>query len=86
MVKEEFYNELIPVFHAVVDATRNEAGNISYDLHQNTKNPQKFVILEVWKSQAAIDEHNVSAHFKAFIKAIENKTDSLSIDVIEEIY
>lgn len=86
VVKEEFKEELIPVFKQVVDETRKEEGNISYDLHQDTNNPLKFVILEVWKSQEAIDSHNISEHFQAFAKAIRKKTDSLTIDVIEKIY
>ncbi|NDV47820.1 antibiotic biosynthesis monooxygenase [Paludibacter sp. 221] len=86
VVKKEFYDELITVFQTVVNETRKEAGNVSYDLHQDTKNPLKFIILEVWKSQEAIDEHNASEHFGAFAKAIENKIEGLSIDVIEKIY
>lgn len=86
VVGEEFREELIPVFKKVVDETRKEAGNISYDLHQDVKNPLKFVILEAWKSQDAINEHNASKHFNEFAKAIENKIDSLTIDVIEKIY
>lgn len=86
VVKEEYKDELLPVFQQVVDETRKEEGNISYDLHQDINNPLKFVILEVWKSQQAIDSHNISEHFRAFAKAIRKKTDSLTIDVMEKIY
>ncbi len=86
IVKEEFKEELLPVFHQVVDETRKEEGNISYELHQDVNNPLKFIFLEVWKSQEAIDSHNISAHFRAFAKAIRKKTDALTIDVMEKIY
>jgi quinol monooxygenase YgiN len=86
VVKAAFQNELEKVFHTVVDETRKEAGNVSYDLHQDTKNPLKYTILEVWKSQAAIAEHNESAHFKAFVAAVEGKVDSLTVDVIKKVY
>lgn len=86
VVKAAFQNELEKVFHTVVDETRKEAGNVSYDLHQDTKNPLKYTILEVWKSQAAIAEHNESAHFKAFVAAVEGNVDSLTVDVIKKVY
>lgn len=86
VVKAAFQDELVKVFHTVVDETRKETGNVSYDLHQDTKDPLKYTILEVWKSQAAIDEHNETAHFKAFVNAIEGKTDSLTVDIIKKIY
>ena len=85
-VKQQYQSEIETALKTVVDATRKEAGNVSYDLHQDLKNPLKYTILEVWKSQAAIDEHNASAHFKAFVAAIDAKIDSLSVDVIKKIY
>ena len=86
VVKAAYQEELEKVFHTVVDETRKETGNVSYDLHQDCQNPLKYTILEVWKSQAAIDEHNASTHFKAFVTAIEGKVDSLTVDVIKKIY
>lgn len=86
VVKAAYQTELEKVFHAVVDETRKEPGNVSYDLHQDTSNPLKYTILEVWKSQAAIDEHNASAHFKAFVAAIEGKVEGLTVDIIKKIY
>lgn len=86
IVKKEFREELIPVFQTVVDESRKEDGNISYELLCDVKDPLKFIIWEVWKSQAAIDLHNSSGHFKAFAGAIENKIDTLSIDVIKKVY
>lgn len=86
VVKPAHQEELEKVFHTVVDETRKEAGNVSYDLHQDVSNPLKYTILEVWKSQDAIDEHNNSNHFKAFVEAVEGKVDSLTVDVIKKVY
>lgn len=86
VAKAAYQEELEKVFRTVVDATRKETGNISYDLHQDCKDPLKYTILEVWKSQQAIDEHNESAHFKAFVSAIEGKIESIAVDVIKRIY
>lgn len=86
VVKAEFQTELEKVFRTVVDETRKEEGSISYELHKDVKNPLRYTILEVWKSQEAIDEHNESAHFKAFANAIGDKIESLVIDVIKKVY
>ncbi|MFR9166562.1 MAG: putative quinol monooxygenase [Dysgonomonas sp.] len=85
-VKEPYKNELLTVFKNVVDESRKEIGNISYDLFQDVKNPLKFVIMEVWKSQDAIDEHNASIHFNDFVKKIDGKVNSLIVDVVKKVY
>lgn len=86
IIKEEFRSELMDVFKSVVDATRKEPGCISYNLNQDVKDATKYVILEQWKDQSAIDSHNESTHFQAFAKAIQGKIESLIIDVVKEVY
>lgn len=74
-VKPGHIDELTKAFKAVVDGTRKEAGNVSYVLYEHADNPMKFTFVEVWKSQAAIDAHNSSAHFNDFVKAVDGKAD-----------
>ena len=38
-----------------------------------------------WKSQAAIDEHNASAHFQAFVQSVDGKTEALEIVLMNEV-
>ena len=86
IAKSEFVEDVLAALHTVTDATRKEEGNISYVLHQDISNNLKFTILEVWKSQAAIDFHNQTAHFLTLKKDLDGKIDSLVADVIREIY
>jgi quinol monooxygenase YgiN len=86
VVKAAFREEMEKALHTLTDESRKEAGNISYDLHQDCENPLKYTILETWKSQEAINFHNESAHFKAFVKAIEGKVDGLTVDIIKQVY
>jgi quinol monooxygenase YgiN len=51
---------------ALVMPTRLEPGCIMYELHQDPKNPAKFMFYERFKSQADLDAHLASPHFKAF--------------------
>ncbi|NDV54545.1 antibiotic biosynthesis monooxygenase [Parabacteroides sp. 52] len=81
-VKSAYKDDLMKAFKTVVDATRKEAGNVSYVLLEDVNNPLKFTFVEVWKSQEAIDIHNNSDHFKAFVKAVEGKAD-LEVSVLK---
>ena len=72
-VKPEYKEDVLKAIKTVVDATRKEPGNIFYDVFEDVGNPLKFVFIETWKSQAAIDSHNKAAHFNNFIKAVEGK-------------
>lgn len=84
-VKPEYREELAAEFTKLVQASRAESGNNSYDLHQETGNPDRFVFVESWKSQAAVEAHNASAHFQAFVQAIDGKTDNLEIVLLNEV-
>lgn len=86
IVKKDYQNELEIVFRSLVNKTRKEEGNISYDLFQSLQNPLEYTILETWNSQEAIDFHNSTPHFNSFKDAITNKIDNLSISVMEKIY
>jgi quinol monooxygenase YgiN len=84
-VYPEFRDEILPAIEAVVEGTRKEEGNISYDVFEDTANPLRFTFIETWKSQAAIDSHNASAHFVEFAKALENKA-NLEAFILKQKY
>jgi quinol monooxygenase YgiN len=69
----EHKDDLLKALEGVVKGTRTEAGCISYTLYEDVNNPLKFTIIEFWKSKAAIDEHNATAHFKEFVAKIDGK-------------
>jgi quinol monooxygenase YgiN len=77
----EYKAELLEAIKACVDATRQEPGNVSYDLYEDVSDPLKLTFIETWKSQAAIDAHNSSAHFQTFAAAAEGKA-ALSVGVL----
>lgn len=86
VAKAEFTDDVLKALHKVTDATRKEEGNISYTLHKNTADELKFIILEEWKSQEAIDFHNQTVHFQTFKVDLDGKIESLDVDVVQEIY
>lgn len=48
----------------LVKASRCEKGNISYNFVKDSCSEDKFIFLEEWKDQSAIDSHNNSGHFQ----------------------
>ncbi|MDR1370624.1 MAG: antibiotic biosynthesis monooxygenase [Dysgonamonadaceae bacterium] len=69
----EYQTDIEKTFQAVVAGTRQEEGCVSYILYQHNDNPLKYTFVEEWVSQAAIDAHHNSAHYKAFTAATAGK-------------
>ena len=80
-----FQADFEKALQAVVEGTNKEEGNIAYEAHQDINNPLVYVIIEVWKSQEAINFHNETDHFKAFVAAIGDKAD-LNVNTMKKLY
>jgi quinol monooxygenase YgiN len=50
----------------IIEKSNKEAGCKSYQLYQDPYDKTKFVFVEEYKNQAAIDAHFASDYFKAF--------------------
>ena len=64
--------ELIKKFR---DASRREAANLEFTVLQETSRPNRFVIMEGWKEQAAFEAHDKGAamtEFQGALTAIRN--------------
>lgn len=61
-------NELLAAIPALTEATRAEAGCISYTFYEDTENPNHFIFVEEWESQEALGAHTQTPHFGAFMK------------------
>jgi quinol monooxygenase YgiN len=61
---------LRPAVVDVMAATQAEAGNIGYSFSQDLADPATIRIVELWESQAAIDEHMKTPHLATFFQAL----------------
>jgi len=43
--------------------TRKEAGNLQFDVLRSPENPLKFALVEVYRDEAALREHQKTAHY-----------------------
>ena len=77
---------LMPVLEKLVAGSRAEAGNRMYDLTENRDNPNHLFVIETWASEQAIAEHNATAHFQAFVAAIEGKVNKLVITKLKDMF
>lgn len=57
---------LLHELRKLVHDTQEEAGCIQYILHRSIEAPKDFMIYEIWRDQAALNEHVLQAHYLNF--------------------
>jgi quinol monooxygenase YgiN len=65
-VKPEKVADFLLVARPLIDSSKAEPGCESYMLYQNPYDKTKFIFVEIWKDQVAIDNHFSMSYFKAF--------------------
>jgi quinol monooxygenase YgiN len=63
-VRAESEVRALAVFGGVIAATRAEPACVRYELFRAVEDPQKFVLVEEWRSQAGLDEHLQQTYVK----------------------
>ncbi len=63
--KEKEYLNIVP---ALIKATRNEPGNLVYNLYQSTESPSEFLVYEEYVDEAAFNTHRTSEAFQTFVE------------------
>lgn len=66
-IKPEQEQAFLEASKPLIQASRAEAGNLSYDLKKSTDQDHHYTMLETWQDAASIEAHNTSAHFTAFV-------------------
>lgn len=65
-VKPEQREAFLTATRPLVAGSQAEEGNISYNLLENSQKPNRFMMIEEWKDQPAVDFHNQTKHFTTF--------------------
>lgn len=84
-IKSEFAAEFKVEFKKIVEASRQEAGCIRYDLNQDVKDPNTYIFVESWQSKQAIELHNAEPHYKAFAKFAEGKVAKKTVHIMTQV-
>lgn len=69
-IKPECKDQFLKLAAPCIRATRQEEGNISYDMGPERIADNAFTFFERWKDQASIDLHESQPYFKAFDQAV----------------
>ena len=73
-------------FLTLVETTRaTDEGCIRYDLHQDNKDKSKFTVVEIWASEALLQKHADSDHFKIFMATTESMLENFTINTLTQI-
>ncbi|MCX7324038.1 MAG: putative quinol monooxygenase [Hyphomicrobiales bacterium] len=65
-----------------LEATRKEAGCISYDLHADVTDPEALVFVERWETREALTAHFGTPHLQAWREAGGPHIVSRKIEII----
>ncbi len=66
MGKPEHRQEIIDLAASMFEPSRAEPGCIRYEFYEDPNSPSKFLFFEEWRSQADLDKHFETPHFKRF--------------------
>ena len=67
----------VPVLlRRLAEASRQEAGNLRFDVVQHTMRANHFTVIEAWRNQQALDAHVVAAHTRQYRDELQPMTGS----------
>ncbi|MBN8203637.1 MULTISPECIES: putative quinol monooxygenase [Bacillaceae] len=65
-VQTDKENDFLAEIRPLIEASRAEEGNISYDLVKDTEKAGSYTMMELWKDMDAVKFHNQTEHFTSF--------------------
>ena len=70
-------NPQVPVMlRRLAEASRQEAGNLRFDVMQHTMRANHFTVIEGWRNQQALDSHVAAAHTRQYRDEVAPMTGS----------
>ncbi|MBT2689654.1 antibiotic biosynthesis monooxygenase [Bacillus sp. ISL-47] len=65
-IQPEQENDFLAEIRPLIEASRAEEGNISYDLLKDAEKAGSYTMVELWKDMNAVKFHNQTEHFTGF--------------------
>ncbi|WP_214700602.1 putative quinol monooxygenase [Exiguobacterium sp. s57] len=66
--RENFLRDI----QVLIDSSKQEAGCVGYDLYESTSVENRFVMIENWEDQAALEQHNQNPVLINFAQNVAN--------------
>ncbi|MDO9418634.1 antibiotic biosynthesis monooxygenase [Pararhizobium sp.] len=70
-VKDGHATEFLEAFRINYEGTRNEPGNLRFDVLREPDDPNSFLVYEVFNSPEALEEHRKTDHYKECVRRID---------------
>ena len=69
----------------LIAPSRQDAGCVQYDLHQDNDNPAHFMFFENWESRELWQQHMATQHLKDYKAATEGAVEELTIHEMTKV-
>ena len=83
IAKEGSEEKMKELLSAMVIPSKAEDGCIFYDIFQYENNRRKFMAVETWRDEVALDGHKASQHYKVYKSSYEPFCDEKYSDELE---
>ena len=83
IAKEGDEAKMKELLSAMVEPSKAEDGCIFYEIFQYKENPRKFMAVETWRDEAALEGHKNSPHYKVYKSSYEPYCEKKYTDELE---
>jgi quinol monooxygenase YgiN len=83
IAKEGDEEKMKALLSAMVKPSKAEDGCLFYEIVQYRDNPRKFMAVETWRDEKALDGHKASAHYKVYKSSYEPYCEKKYTDELE---
>jgi len=83
IAKEDGIDKMKELLTAMVAPSKAEDGCLFYEIVQYENNRRKFMAVETWRDEAALDGHKASAHYKIYKSSFEPFCEDKYTDELE---
>ncbi len=66
IAKKESIEQLKELLYTMIAPSKAEDGCLLYDIFQFKNEPEKFIVVESWRDEKALDGHKASDHYKHY--------------------
>jgi quinol monooxygenase YgiN len=66
IAKEGHTKQLHTLLEAMVIPSRQEEGCLKYNIYQIESDPKRFIVIEAWEDEDALEGHKNSKHYKHY--------------------
>jgi quinol monooxygenase YgiN len=83
VAKEGCEAKMKELLSAMVAPSKAEEGVLFYEIFQYENNKRKFMAVETWRDESALDGHKASAHYKIYKSSFEPFCEEKYTDELE---